>query len=129
MKISLTAQESENFFYNALCNGLSYFRGYGLVLDYDKEQYQKAKQDLVKDDVAVCFEDVLMKMLANGGELRVVDEEGDGDYNRAITIKDVHEKVQNSPTDSLMEMANEQDDACTADCILQTVFFDEVIFG
>jgi len=129
MKISLTPQESESFFHNALCNGLSYFGGYGLVLDYDKEPYQKAKQDLIKDNKSACFEDVLMRMLTNGGELRVIDEECDGDYNRTIKIVDVHEKVQNSPIDALMEMANEHDDACTADCILQTVFFDEVIFG
>ena len=40
-----------------------------------------------------------------------------------------HDKVQNAPAERILEMANENDDADTADVILQSVFFGEVIYG
>ena len=32
-------------------------------------------------------------------------------------------------TDHLMDAINENDDACTADVILQTVIYEDIIFG
>ena len=72
--------------------------------------------------------EILMRILKDGGELQIVDEEGDA-YNGVITLADVHERVQHSPQERLIEMENEEDDAITADCILQTVLFEDVIFG
>ena len=46
-----------------------------------------------------------------------------------ITINDVHAKVQTTDSRHLLDMINEQDDAITADVILQTVIYGEVIFG
>ena len=42
MKIELTHKESEDIFHGALCNGIEYLEGYGLSLDYSKDNYQKA---------------------------------------------------------------------------------------
>ena len=42
---------------------------------------------------------------------------------------DVHERVQNTDTRHLLDAINEKDDADTADVILQSVFYGEVIFG
>ena len=39
MKIELTNQESETYFYNALCNGLHYISDYGLELTYGNIDY------------------------------------------------------------------------------------------
>ena len=129
MEIKLTNLESEEFFYRALCNGLSYLNSHGIVLDYDSADYKKAKESLKSEsNQIVCYEDVLMRILKDGGELQIVDEEGD-EYNGVITLADVHERVQHSPQERLIEMENEEDDAITADCILQTVLFEDVIFG
>ena len=46
-----------------------------------------------------------------------------------ITINDVYERVQNTPFGHLLNMIEEDDDAETADVILQTVFYNEVVFG
>ncbi|MCP3699425.1 MAG: hypothetical protein GY920_12840 [Aliivibrio sp.] len=70
-----------------------------------------------------------MQILRDGGELKLVDDEYDGEYNKSITLKDIHDKVQQTPIEHLMDAINENDDACTADVILQTVFYGEVIFG
>ena len=123
MKVLLTPQESESLFLDALCNALDYVASYGLQLDFDKKHYEKVKAE------GDCFEDVLMKILKDGGELTLVDIELDGAYTKSITIKDVHEKVAETPIKHLMDAINEHGDADTSDVLLQSVFFGEVVFG
>lgn len=133
MTIQLTPQQSEEFFLNAMCNGgLSYLSGYGLILDFNESDYHQSKLNLLAceaPDHEVCYEDVLMQMLRDGYELRIIDEENDGEYNKSITLKDVHQNVQKSPVWHLINMKFGNDDATTADAIFQTVFFGEIIFG
>lgn len=130
MTIVLTHTESETYFHTALCNGLGEMRYYGLSLEVDgNNAYKKAKAKLEKEYNSTCYEDVLLQILKDGGTLTMVDEENDGDYTRTITIKEVHDRVAKSPLSHLMDMINEQDDATTGDVILQSVFYDEVIFG
>jgi hypothetical protein len=101
MTINLTHKQSEEYFYNALCNGLGYIEsGYGLELKYSSYEAQNALKKLKDSGANTCYEDIIM-----------------------------HDKVQLAPVDRILEMANENDDADTADVILQSVFFGEVIFG
>jgi hypothetical protein len=127
MEIKLTPQESEETFFNAMCNalGTNYWEGYGIRVITDGEQYAKAKQDLSSP----AWEDVLMQILRNGGQLEVKDDEGYGEIIASIKLEDVHEKVGKAPLWALLEVLGENDDANTADVILQTVFFGEVVYG
>lgn len=133
MKIVLTKQESEKHFHNALCNG-SQIRYYGLTLDYNEKDYKLAKKSLEGKKKSggftetICCEDVWMEILRIGGKLTLVDEEN-GMGDKSILLKDVHSRVAKTPIRHLMDAVNEQDDADTADCIIQTVFYKEVIFG
>lgn len=131
MQILLTPAESEEIFHNALCDGLQMMGGYGLKLKYDKGEYAKAKEELQaqrdSDDV-VCYEDVLSHILRRGNTLTMIDTES-GEEPRTINAKDVHERVQMVDAQHILDMINEEYDADTADCVLQTVFFGEVIFG
>jgi hypothetical protein len=129
-KITLTPELSEELFHNALCNGLSYISGYGLSVDYSKKDYAAAKAKLVDTSEfgGVCYEDVLLQILKDGSTISIVDEEGVED-TVSITLADVHTRVQETSVDYLMQMINEEDDAVTADVILQTVFLGEVIYG
>ena len=131
MQIKLENHESEQMFHSALCNGLGYRGGYGLEFEFKKEDYDSAGRNLreAAPDTAVCYEDVLMQILREGGELTMVDVECDGEYTRSISLADVHDRVQQAPARFLMDMIKEQDDAETADVILQTVFFEEIVFG
>lgn len=144
MKVTLTNEESETHFHNALCNG-SDIRSYGLAIDCKPEDYDEAKKTLIEkfnagnypkevmqignNKPSISYEDVLMEILRNGKELCIIDEECDGEYTQSITLKDVHDRVQKTPIDHLMNAVNEQDDAITADMILQTVFYEDIIFG
>jgi len=114
----------EEMFYNALCNGLGELSMYGLQLELDNEEYKRAKANLDNP----CYEDILMAILRSGGTLVVLDEE-DENSRYEITLEDVHERVPNAPKWAIAQMINEEDDATTADVILQTVFLNEVIFG
>ena len=125
MEIKLTHEESEEYFLNALCNGISEMNAHGFELDWRIADADKARVKLKNP----AYEDVLMQILKDGGKLTMVDEEYDGDYTKSIRLADVHERVQQTPSDWLIQMAEGNDDAYTADAILQTVFFKEIIFG
>jgi hypothetical protein len=128
MEIKLSKEESEEYFYNALCNGLGYISGYGLELDNDSEYINAQKRLNDKGVKGICYEDVLMEVLRGGDQLILVDYDGD-EERFSITLDDVHNKVQKVPVSHLLDMVEERDDAVTADVILQTVFLGEVIFG
>ena len=128
MKIKLSKSESEKIFHNSLCNG-SQIAYYGLSIDYKQTEYNKSKKSLEKANQSLCYEDVWMKMLKDGYSLTIVDSEGEGHYTKSIVLADVHARVELTPTRHLMDAINEQDDGDTADCILQTVFFKDIIFG
>lgn len=121
MEIILNQKESEDYFYNALCNGLGYIESYGLILDFDKDAYDKARKD------GDCIEDVFMQMLRNGDTLTLVDTEGDESWT--ITLGNIHWRMNQVPQRHLLDMMNENDDAITADAILQYVFMQDIIFG
>ena len=129
MNINLTHEESEAHFYNAICNGLGELKYYDLDLDYDAKEYKAAKQQLnnKQPDTQACWEDVLMEMLRSGNTLWIVDQ--NDSERHPITLDLVHERVQQTPVNHLMNAINENDDATTADCIIQTVIYGEVIYG
>ena len=123
MEIKLNQTEAEEIFHTALCNGLGYMSGYDLELDYSKEDYQAAREKLDSP----CYEDVLLQILRDGKSLTMVD--GEDAYTSTITLADVHARVEKTPIRFLMQMVNEEDDAETADVVIQTVFFQDIIFG
>ena len=124
MTISFTHEEAQQLFLNALCNGLGYISDYGLELFYKEADYKKAQKKLK----SACWEDVLLQILVDGNSLVLIDHECDGQKFK-ITIADVYERLPLTPNRHLMNMVNEEDDAETADVILQTIFLGEVIYG
>ena len=131
MEIVMSNEESEQIFFNALCNGLSEVTSYGLVFSYESAAYNNAKEKLKEEDPSGsrihCFEDVIIKMLRMGGSISLIEEDGGSDWT--ITLKEVHERVKNTPIEYLADVINETDDAITADVILQTVFCNEIIYA
>ena len=127
MTIKLTPEESETYFHNSLCNGHQ-IAMYGLHLDYDETEYKEARERLKAKGESPCLEDVWMEILRGGGVLTLIDDEN-GEEPSPIKLSDVHERVQNTPLRHMMDAINENDDGDTADVILQTVFYGDVIFG
>jgi hypothetical protein len=133
MEIKLTPEESENLFHTALCNavGTNYMDGYGIEMTPDKEQYNQARDNWYKvnPSVEACYEDILLQILKDGNKLTFTDHEGEGENTRSISLQDVHERVQKTPLHNLTNLINEEDDVNDADALLQTVFFEDIIFG
>jgi len=128
MKIQLTKQEAEKYFYNALCNGLGYFESYGIELKYDEKEYKKAtKTAKAEDGGKVCYEDVFMEMLKNGNTLLAEDLNTNETY--ILTLESMYFQMNEVPVKTLMEMINERDDADTGDIILQVCFIGEHTYG
>jgi hypothetical protein len=123
MKITFTNEESQQHFLSAMCNGLGYISDYGLQLSYKEAEYKSAKKKLESP----CWEDVLLQILIDGNSLSLYD--GNDDVTHTITIQDVYNRLPETPMRHLMDMVNQQDDAVTADVILQTIFLEEVIYG
>lgn len=133
MNITLTPEESEKIFFDALCNieGNNYFNGYGIELKYDRHKYQEAKAKLKQANPqsrAIAYEDIILQMLKDGAELQYIDLEGDT-HSDIITLPLIHERVSKAPAHAITEMIEEVDDVVTADIIIQTVFYNEVIFS
>jgi hypothetical protein len=128
MKVTLTPEEAEKYFYNAMCNGLLHIHNYDVELTFSSDEYKQALSVLRDTNQTTCYEDVLMQMLRMGHSLTLEDTEGVV-HQHSVTMKDVHERVQDTPIEHLSDMYYEQDDLDTADAILQTVFFKTIIFS
>ncbi len=135
MKIIFTNEEAQQHFHSAMCNGLGYIAGYDLELRYNQKHYDEAKSKLKQGkegapafpEMAICYEDVLMQILRDGHRLFLMD------YNEAtrhdIKLQDVYDRISETPIRHLLNLIEENDDAETADVILQTVFLGEVVYG
>jgi len=133
MEIKLTNEESEEYFYLALCNGgLESLCSSGIELDSFDDDYSEAKKLLKEKDPskAICYEDIYMQILRSGKKLKFVDTEDDeSEHTKVISLADVHENVPKMPSNHLLDYVNENDDATTADVLLQTVLYGKIIFG
>lgn len=126
MKIQLTNKEAEKYFFNALCNGLQYFESYDIELTYNEEEYKEAKKTAkAEDGGTVCYEDILMQMLKNGNNLIAQGY----DETHVLNLEKMYAQMNEVPVNRLLEMINEEDDADTADIILQVCFTGEHIYG
>jgi hypothetical protein len=124
MKIKLNKKESLEYFKNALINN-----DFMSITRYNLEkqaEYKIAKEMLDNGVDSIRFEDVLIQGLLMGFNLELQDCSGD---NHIISLDDVYKKVQKTNPHHLMNMVNGNDDSITADVILQTVVFGEIIFG
>jgi len=136
MKLILTPQESEDLFYDSLCNavGTGYMDAYGLEMSTRNEDYRNAKNTFPPFS-SPAYEDILMEVLRQGGELTFVDHESDGEYTQSVTLADVHTRINEAldrgtlEFSTVLEAINGEGDAGHADSILQTVFYKEIIFG
>ena len=118
-------------------------------------------------DVGDCYEEIMARILLDGGEIRITDGYADGchygnlryefneDYDATYTLRyidilngleraangtfNTRKDVGDDFTDRNVEFAkrsfnafdwNEREwDAITADCLMQIILFDEIIYG
>jgi len=120
-KLKFTSEEIYDIFHSALCNGLSYIHGYELYLEYDDEEYNKAKVKLDNP----TYEDVLIQILKDNGTLIIEDSE----EIHKITKTELFNRIKDVDFDVISNFINQEDDAVDADIVIQTIAFGEVIYG
>lgn len=119
------------------CSGFSYFSSYGLFIDIKDTFYADAKRALLSSGKystdSLCYEDVLAEIIAMGNHIDILDTEADEEPTPALigvlsmaTIEKNWDALRQS---DLLALYEEADDANTADCILQTLCFGEIIYG
>ena len=112
--------------------------------DYSKEEYYKVAK---KDD---CYEDVIAKILLNGGKVEVIDrysENGDEAYSEnaywddceehfvyPINLHDVFKGLERASANEydnkrFMAFINEESDMIDCDILLQYICYGKAIYG
>lgn len=130
LTITLNNQDKEEIFYNSMCNGLHQTRYWGIELDFDEKEYDIAKKSLQdKGSNTWSYEQVFMEMLRMGYSIQFIDIECEGEYSRTLTMDMIHRNMDKVPQKFLLNIYNEQDDLWDADAVLQSVLFEELIFG
>jgi len=137
MKIVLSDKELISVIHSALCNGLDYISGYQMSVQMTKDTYQEAKASIKEEERSefnqyfkgtICIEEVLVKHLSNGNTLNFWD--GTTEEVVGFDLAKAKENLQNEDvTEHVLSMLNETDDAITADCILQSAIFGDIIYG
>jgi hypothetical protein len=132
MEIKFTEDEALDIFHTALCNavGTNYINSYGIELTYSGDDYKEAKKSLHLKNInaTLCYEDILIEMLRIGKTLIMIDYEND-DEKKEITIHDVINRIGKVPFRNLSNILQETDDVYDADAVIQTIFYEEIIFG
>ena len=131
-----------------------------LVANYDED-------DVVERDNDDCYEDIMAKILLNGGAIYVTDTYADGchygnlkyqfneDYDATYTLRYIDilnglERAANGTFNTRKDVSNDfadrnrefgrrsfeafawnerEWDAITADCLMQIILFDEIVYG
>ena len=130
VSIKLTEDFKKEILLNSLCNGLGQLQAYGLELIFNDDDYTEAKKSYYKrnnQNSVACYEDILLEILTNGKQLSFIDEESEETY--FFKLDSALKNLDNLPPQWILQLVNEEDDAITADVVLQFCLFNEIVFG
>lgn len=95
--------------------------------NYDKEEYKKTKESLGNKE-HICFEDVIFRMLENGGTIELYDEEEEITHN--LTYEKLEKGVANYLKSGYASSQDIEDwDGVDYDNAIQFAIFNDIIYG
>lgn len=127
MKVTVTATQEEKL--EVVLNSLSntyLFNGNLLSLKYSDKIYNKYSKQLGNDDV--CYEDVLIAIIKAGEVIKIYDEEGE-EYVGELSLNKIEANWDSIRSEDILDIIKENDDADTADNILQCLTLGSIIYG
>jgi hypothetical protein len=130
VSIKLTDGFKKEILLNSLCNGLGQLQCYGLELSWDDSDYSAAKKsyyEKTKKISGACYEDILLEILTMGKHLSFLDHETDEVFY--LTMDLALQNLDKLEVERVIQLIDETDDSETADVVLQTCLFGEIIFG
>lgn len=122
--VKFTREEKLNIIFLAMCDG-----GHSPInIGLSKEQYAKARATAKPfEEGTLCVEDVWMHYLITN-ESMIFEDLYDVDAIER-TLDEILESMDNLPTDVAVNFINESYDGDDADAVLQTIVFNEIIYG
>lgn len=94
-----------------------------MKIECNDDEYSQAKKLLVTPTI----ESVWMEILKNGCNLTIVDNE---DYSRhSFSMINAYEAISSLPSEILLQFVNNDDDAESADYVLEYIMYGEKIYG
>lgn len=130
VSIKLSEDFKKEIIYNALCNGLGQLQCYGLELIFNDEDYTEAKKSYYQRTQKIsgaCYEDILLEILTMGKHLSFLDNETDEVFHLSFEL--ALSNLDKLEIQRVIQLIDETDDGETADVVLQTCLFGEIIFG
>jgi hypothetical protein len=136
--VKATTEEKLDLVFTALCSQLPFFRLYGYELKVKGDEYDVAHKALTdgsrhtgKLTTAICEEHVWVQMLRMGYGLKFQgDEKQGGEAKTAtLTLKLIERNWKKVPAKIIMEFIAENDDAHTADSLIQYLLLSDEIYG
>jgi hypothetical protein len=128
MEIKLNQAETEEVFFNCLCDNDLYIHDLEIVSN--SKAYNDARDNWIKlnDRQFPTIEDVWMQILKDGGKLGLKDWSR-SEQLAVVTLEELQERMSKAPSKNLMNVLEGNYDVTDTDVILQTIFYGEVIFG
>lgn len=125
MTIQLTAADKLIVLQNCMCDGLHYFSGYGVFIEFDENMYNETK---AKYNVT-CWDMTLAHMINDDIPVTFIDEECNGDYTKEITNSTLNWAILcEKHANTLVDILNGNYDAETCDIALQVLIWGDIIF-
>jgi len=128
--IKMTEGFKREVLFNSLCNGLGQLYAYGLELIFNDDDYTEAKKsyyERTKKISGACYEDILLEILTMGKHITFLDNETDEVFY--LTFDLAMQNLDKLEVERVIQLIDESDDGETADIVLQTCLFGEVVFG
>jgi len=130
VSMKMSEDFKKEIIFNSLCNGLGELSSYGLDLNFEDSDYKEAKKSHFEKNGKIggaCYEDILMEILTNGKQISFIDEESEETH--FFKLDSALKNLDNLPPQWILQLLNEEDDAVTADVVLQFCLFNEIVFG
>ena len=128
--IKMTEGFKREVIFNSLCNGLGQLYAYGLELIFNDDDYTEAKKsyyERTKKISGACYEDILLEILTMGKHITFLDNETDEVFY--LTFDLAMQNLDKLEVERVIQLIDESDDGETADIVLQTCLFGEIVFG
>ena len=129
LSITMSDEYKKEILFNSLCNGLDELGFYGLQLEIDEDIFNEAKESWKEKNKnqLPCYENIIFEMLEMKNIINVIDLENDERHYFKLDL--AIQYLDKLPTHCILQLLNEEDDVTTADIVLQTCLFGEVVFG
>ena len=126
-----TQEEKLKLVYDCLTTGLPTLAMCGFRLDYSHDEYKAAHDSLAErmDPKYICIEDVQAEMLRRGNAITFVDTENDGEFTTALDLNKIESNWDKLPSRDVNDYMAEAWDSITAENMMQSLLFGEVVFG